>query len=130
MRKITKGVIHKSESDIDAHDNIATVKMWHVDERGWSDIGYHFFISKDGMVHRGRPLDRIGSHCYGHNHDSIGICLSGNKHFTLEQLVSLNWLQDEIEDVYGKLDWFGHCELDSRPEKADCPHVDKKWYKR
>lgn len=45
---------------------------------GWSGIGYHFVIRKDGTIERGRPLDTIGAHCYNHNSNTVGICLSGN----------------------------------------------------
>ena len=40
--------------------------------------GYHFFITKDGDIYRGRPIDCIGAHAGGYNYDSIGICFEGN----------------------------------------------------
>ncbi len=45
---------------------------------GWSGIGYHFYIRKDGSVYRGRPLNAMGAHCVGRNSISIGICFEGN----------------------------------------------------
>ena len=27
---------------------VAEVKRWHVEDNGWSDIGYHFLIDRDG----------------------------------------------------------------------------------
>ena len=47
-------------------------------QNGWSGIGYHMFIRKDGLIETGRPLDDVGAHTYGYNNDTIGICLSGN----------------------------------------------------
>ena len=45
--------------------------------RGWSDIGYHFYIDIKGEIHKGRDIARIGAHCSGHNRNSIGICYCG-----------------------------------------------------
>ena len=47
-------------------------------QRGWSGIGYHFYIRKDGTIYRGRKEEMIGAHAKGRNRDSIGICLEGN----------------------------------------------------
>jgi len=46
--------------------------------QGWSGIGYHFYVRKDGSVYRGRPLGVIGAHCQGHNSYSVGVCFEGN----------------------------------------------------
>ena len=36
--------------------------------RGFRTIGYHFYITRDGEIHRGRPLEKVGAHCRDHNH--------------------------------------------------------------
>ncbi len=46
--------------------------------RGWSGIGYHFYIRKDGKVFRGRPIGTVGAHCTGYNDKSLGVCFEGN----------------------------------------------------
>jgi N-acetylmuramoyl-L-alanine amidase len=53
------------------------IRKWHVEERRWSDIGYHYVIKRDGTLELGRPVERQGAHAAGHNEDSIGICLVG-----------------------------------------------------
>lgn len=45
---------------------------------GWTGIGYHFYVRKDGTVYRGRPLYATGSHCEGFNSNSVGVCFEGN----------------------------------------------------
>lgn len=45
---------------------------------GWSGIGYHYVIHKNGSIERGRPLDTIGAHAYQFNDTSVGINLVGN----------------------------------------------------
>ena len=46
--------------------------------RGWSGIGYHFFVRKNGEVWRGRPQSAVGAHCAGFNSVSVGVCFEGN----------------------------------------------------
>ena len=55
------------------------IKRYHVNEKGWSDIGYHFVIESDGSIHQGRPINQPGAHCKGHNSKSIGICYIGGR---------------------------------------------------
>ncbi len=45
---------------------------------GWTGIGYHFYVRKDGTVYAGRPINTVGAHCNGKNSESIGICFEGN----------------------------------------------------
>lgn len=45
---------------------------------GWSGIGYHFLIKKDGTIYRGRPENAVGAHVLNYNSKSFGICLEGN----------------------------------------------------
>lgn len=46
--------------------------------QGWTCIGYHFYVRKDGSIYRGRREDTVGAHAYGSNMTSIGICAEGN----------------------------------------------------
>jgi len=34
------------------------MRRWHVDDRGWDDVGYYYFIKKDGTVQPGRDLEK------------------------------------------------------------------------
>lgn len=83
MRKITHIVIHCSDSP-KATTKTADIKRWHVQERGWQDIGYHRVIEGDGSVHQGRPDDVIGAHAEGFNAQSLGVCVTGK--FDLETI--------------------------------------------
>jgi N-acetyl-anhydromuramyl-L-alanine amidase AmpD len=74
-RNVTTGIVlhhaaHKSCTVEDVH-------RWHKNN-GWSGIGYHFFITKDGNIYRGRPENSVGAHCYKHNFYTLGICVQGN----------------------------------------------------
>jgi hypothetical protein len=71
-------VVHHTAGPKD--QSVQAIREYHVRERGWQDIGYHFVITKvDGKwsVCRGRPTTKHGSHCIGHN-DCIGVAVCGN----------------------------------------------------
>lgn len=53
------------------------VHNWHLG-RGWSGIGYNFFVRKDGQIYRGRPENVVGAHATNYNSKSIGICFEGD----------------------------------------------------
>lgn len=76
-------------------------------------IGYHFYVRKDGGIYRGRPLDTIGAHCQGSNHNSIGICAEGN--YEVEQMPqvqqqAITELVAELKRIYPKAQVVGHKE--------------------
>ena len=71
--------------------------------KGWSGIGYHFYVRKDGKIYRGRPEWAIGAHASGSNYNSIGICAEGN--FETDKMPdaqknALKWLVAYIKDKY------------------------------
>lgn len=76
MRKINRIIIHCSATKADHDIDVSDVRQWHLD-RGWRDIGYHYFVDIRGNGFKGRPLDQVGAHTRGHNHDSVGICYAG-----------------------------------------------------
>lgn len=107
MRKIKRIIIHCSASD---WGNVEAIRDWHVNGNGWSDIGYNAIITNgilkhgdeydheaDGRLFEGRGLDldcvidssESGAHTRGLNNESIGICMIGDKKFTLKQFTTL-----------------------------------------
>tara|TARA_R100000458_G_C8272813_1_gene247658 strand:+ start:1544 stop:1957 length:414 start_codon:yes stop_codon:yes gene_type:complete len=77
MRQINKIIVHCSATREGENFTVDTIRKWHVDGRGWSDIGYHFYIDLYGEIHKGRDIAKIGAHCKGYNRNSIGICYCG-----------------------------------------------------
>lgn len=75
-RKINKIIVHCTATEEGADYTVCDVRKWHLD-RGYSDIGYHYLIYRDGSVHNGRDVDLIGAHCKGYNSNSIGVCYVG-----------------------------------------------------
>ena len=70
---------------------------------GWTGIGYHFYIKKDGTVYEGRPIGTKGAHVEDYNSNCIGICFEGNfekEKMPEEQINSGKELVSYIKSVY------------------------------
>lgn len=87
--------------------------------RGWSDIGYHFVIKRDGTLEPGRALDRAGAHVKGLNNRSWGICMVGgvnadnkpDNNFTDAQFKTLDVIVSELIDRAPTAEAVGHRDL-------------------
>jgi len=121
-------VIHCAATKPSMNIGAEEIKKWHVDERGWSDIGYHFVITRDGTKELGRGSDLSGAHARAVNGTSVGICLVGglsedNKpenNFTLEQFLTLKDLIKELKMKYPDVKKIiGHYQVE--PAKPHCP---------
>jgi N-acetylmuramoyl-L-alanine amidase len=77
MRNINKIIVHCSATREGQNISVDTIRKWHTEGRGWSDIGYHFYIDLHGDIYKGRDVAKIGAHCKGQNRNSIGICYCG-----------------------------------------------------
>ena len=97
-------VIHHTGNGYDCDPDAVEINKWH-QANGWTCIGYHYVIRKDGTVEQGRPHWTIGAHCVGENYHTIGIHFSGdfmeNRHPTDAQLVSGAKLIANICTDYG-----------------------------
>lgn len=114
-------ILHCSATE-DKHDHIGAeeIRQWHVNENGWSDIGYHYVIRRGaGLIEKGRPEEVVGAHCYGHNQNTLGVCLIGTRRPTMAQLDSLVKLYFMFRNKYGipYNQWFGHNEFSNK----ECP---------
>lgn len=121
-RAVSRVFLHCSASDAPEHDNVATMRQWHL-ARGWSDVGYNLFIRKDGTIEAGRPIELTPAAQSGHNTGTIAICLHGlEKHkFTPAQLAACHALCSEINAAYGgRVTFHGHCEVSAKA----CPVFD------
>ncbi len=77
MRQITEIIVHCADTPEGRDVRAADIRRWHMTEHGWADIGYHFVVDLDGTIEDGRPIEKVGTHCSGHNANSIGICYIG-----------------------------------------------------
>lgn len=120
MREIDKIIIHCSATPPSMDIGAATIDKWHKD-RGWSQIGYHFVIRRDGAIEDGRDIKITGAHVAGNNTGSIGICLIGGvdkamtaeDNFTDEQWKALRNLLRILKADFKRATIHGHNEFDS-----------------
>ena len=69
-------VVHCSATKPSLDVGRREIREWHI-AKGWTDIGYHLVIRRNGLVEAGRHIDDIGAHVAGFNSVSIGVCLVG-----------------------------------------------------
>jgi len=141
MRLITEIIVHCTATRPDwwdgkrTSDKVREIKRWHVRDRGWSDIGYHFLIDRDGTVAKGRDIARDGAHVQGRNKGTIGISLFGghgsaetdkfSDHYTKEQEAALRNLISDLHKQFGKVPVTGHNQYAAKA----CPGFNvPKWF--
>ncbi|NOD65750.1 N-acetylmuramoyl-L-alanine amidase [Ruegeria sp. HKCCD6109] len=79
--QVTHIVIHYSATPVEKDFTVADIDRMHRN-RGFREVGYHFFVRKDGTIEMGRDLSKpgrfeVGAHSKGENRQSIGICYEG-----------------------------------------------------
>lgn len=135
MSTIARIVLHCSDSPDIVDIGVKEIKAYHTagppSGRGWSDIGYHYVVRRNGVVEVGRYENgdsvlegkEIGAHVRGHNSDSLAICWVGRTSMTAPQRGSLIKLLRHLMQTHSLLteDVLGHYELD--PKKT-CPNID------
>ena len=128
-RTIREIIIHCSATPEGRNYTVEDIRRWHR-QQGWSDIGYHYVIYRDGTIHEGRHVDIAGAHCVNHNAHSIGICYIGGVASngktpkdtrTLAQRAALLSLLNELRQLYPNAKIYGHRNFE--PRKA-CPSFD------
>ena len=115
-------ILHHAEAK---NASVEEVNRWHL-ERGWTGIGYHFYIRKDGKVYRGRPEWAVGAHAQGHNSRAIGICVEGaymTETMPKAQFDALVGLVREEMTKYPGAKVLRHRDVNS----TDCPGVNYPW---
>ncbi|MDN4753190.1 N-acetylmuramoyl-L-alanine amidase [Porphyromonadaceae bacterium W3.11] len=88
-------------------------------ERGYNGAGYHYYITREGMLYEMRPVEYPGAHAKGYNRHSIGICYEGGldrsgnpvDSRTSEQKQMLKQLICELKRLYGDVLVMGHRDL-------------------
>lgn len=126
--------IHASATRPKHSFDVHRLRELHVNQNGWNSIGYHFYVTTDGVTHPCRPLNQTGAHVKGHNRNNIGICLEGgldndtgkpSDTFNDLQWDALRFLLTELQGNYGIKDVNVKGHRDWGANKA-CPCFDVK----
>lgn len=139
-------VVHYSATPPSMDIGAEEIRRWHIEERGWADIGYHYIIRRDGSIEIGRrnsdliPWEwdqAVGAHVAGWNARSVGVCLVGGvdaqgqpeANYTDFQWDSLKALVQALKMKYPDAEVLGH--RDFPGVTKPCPGFDvREWYKR
>ena len=138
-RKIKEIIIHCTDTPEGRDYTVEQIRADHK-KQGWSDIGYHYVIYRNGHVEPGRDVDLIGAHCQkgGHNTYSIGIAYVGGcanvpgvpyekqerkDTRTMAQKASLLSLLMDLRKLYPDAKIYGHHDFDHGKQ---CPCFDAK----
>lgn len=124
-----KEIIHHCAATPEGKDfTVDDIRAWHK-ARGWSDIGYHYIVYRDGRILLGRPIGQVGAHCEGHNTGTIGISYIGGVTAdgktakdtrTAAQRASLLWLTAQLCRKFSITKVTGHNQYASKA----CPSFD------
>lgn len=136
MRKIDKIILHCAATPEGKDFTVKDIDNWHR-QRGFNEIGYHYVIYRDGTIHNGRSIEKVGAHTTGQNSNSIGICYIGGLDAsgklpkdtrTPEQRFALFKLVDELRHKYNipieKV--YGHREFANKA----CPSFDMNTFRK
>ena len=129
-RTIKEIIVHCSATPEGKDYTVVDIRKWHK-QQGWSDIGYHYVVYRNGHIEPGRDVDIIGAHCEGHNANSIGVCYIGGvardgktskDTRTLAQKAALISVLTELRQMYPQAKIYGHRDFSHK----DCPCFDAK----
>lgn len=128
-RRITEIFVHCTATPEGKDYSVADIRRWHL-KKGWSDIGYHYVIYRDGSIHEGRDIDKAGAHVVGHNRYSVGVVYIGGVDSLMRakdtrtpaQKESLLALLRELRKLYPTAKIYGHRDFANKA----CPSFDAK----
>jgi len=129
-------VVHCSATKPSQDIGVKHIREWHIKERKWADIGYHYVIRRNGAIEMGRPTWATGAHVENHNWQSVGICLVGGvneagdpeNNFTAEQMMALKHALRLLKrDSYRRAQVCGHHDFEGVQKACPCFDV-KVWW--
>lgn len=119
-------VVHHTAVAID--QTVEEIHNFHKNTRGWSGIGYHYYIRFEGGIYKGRPDEKQGVHTPGKNSKSLAVCVAGN--FSEENLLER---QEQFESLVAVLKWlkeqYPKAEIGGHSDYANsqCPGTKFPW---
>lgn len=120
-KRVTRAILHCAavptgwQEGKSVHQMATEIEGWHK-SRGFKGIGYHYVVDQNGFIAVGRPLNTMGAHTLGENHDTLGILMVERNQiralgkfedfFTEKQRIAVG----EILRYHAIKEWHGHNE--------------------
>jgi len=129
-RQINKIIVHCTATPEGRDVTVDEIRRWHVEERNWSDIGYHWIVTLNGTLEKGRPEHIQGAHAKGFNKNSIGLCYVGGVDEDMKpkdtrtegQKGTIKCILEDLKGRYPNAEIIGHRDVSSKA----CPSFDAK----
>lgn len=126
-RKISLIVLHCSATRCNRNFPVEQLEACHK-ARGFQSIGYHYYITRDGVIYPCRPEAEIGAHARHYNAHSIGVCYEGGLDAkgrpadtrTAAQKQSMESLLQSLCTDYPDAEIMGHCDLPGVHKACPC----------
>ena len=127
-RNINEIIVHCTATAEGKDFKVSDIDRWHR-AKGWDGIGYHKVVYLDGSVQQGRPDEKVGAHCIGHNQNSIGVVYVGGVASdgktpkdtrTPQQKAALRKLLTDLKRKYPNATIHGHRDFATKA----CPSFD------
>ncbi|MCM1449459.1 MAG: N-acetylmuramoyl-L-alanine amidase [Clostridiales bacterium] len=126
-RRISEVIVHCTATPEGRDLTVEDIDRYHR-QRGFDCIGYHYLVYLDGSIVPGRPVEKVGAHCLGHNPHSIGVCYVGGLTADMKpadtrtdaQRRSLDLLIAALKRQYPGISIHGHRDFAAK----DCPCFD------
>lgn len=102
---------------------VKAIQNYHMDSKGWSDIGYSFLVGGDGRIYEGRGWNTVGAHTLNYNSISLAASFIGSFMSSTPTASALTAVKSLIQCGInnGKISTnyalFGHRDVGS----TDCP---------
>ncbi|XP_045208502.2 peptidoglycan-recognition protein SC2-like [Mercenaria mercenaria] len=120
--------IHHTESpscssQSECSTRVRGIQNYHMDSRGWSDIGYSFLVGEDGNVYEGRGWSHIGAHTAGYNSKAFAASMIGSYMTHLPNSKALTAVKNliacgvQLGKIAGDYRLYGHRDAG----QTDCP---------
>lgn len=131
LKEVKYLVVHCTATRLSQRVSVEDIDRWHK-AQGWSGIGYHWYVDRDGHIFPGRSEREAGAHVIGYNHCSIGICYEGGLDEqgnsadtrTPAQKAALLLIIKDLKQSYPNAVILGH--RDFPGVHKDCPCFDAK----
>lgn len=107
------------------------IAQYHVENKDWAGIGYHYYITLDGTIYQTQRVETASWHVSHNNDRSVGICVAGDFTYSPPPAVQINaaahltaWLMEDLAVKEGNI--LGHKEFPDN--STSCPG--ETWLKR
>jgi N-acetyl-anhydromuramyl-L-alanine amidase AmpD len=128
MRNIDLIVIHCSATRCNTRYRVTDLIRDHCKRFGFT--GYHYYITRGGIVYQTRHEQLVGAHAKGYNQHSLGVCYEGGLDErgkpadtrTPAQKKAMSKLIRQLKERYPNAKCVGHRDLPN--VHKDCPCFD------